>query len=153
MKNTTLAGLAAVAALTLGGAAVAQGAAQHQHGQHAQGQMKQGQMKQGQGQMKHGEHGMMMKGDMSMHGGPAGHDNMMAMHNMHQAMMKATDRDPDRAFAKMMIEHHRGGIAMSEVLMKHGDDAELKRMAQKTMEMQRKEIGELQGWLDRHGGR
>lgn len=150
MKNITLAGLAAVAALTLGGAAVAQGAAQHQHGQHAQGQMKQGQ---GHGQMKHGEHGPMMKGDMSMHGGPAGHDNMMAMHNMHQAMMKATDRDPDRAFAKMMIEHHRGAIAMAEVLVKHGDDAELKRMAQKSMEMQRKEIGELQGWLDRHGGR
>lgn len=146
MKTKTVATLAAVAALTLGGAAVAQGAAQHQHGQHAQGQMKQG-------QMKHGEHGMMMKGDMSMHGGPAGQDNMRAMHDMHQAMMKVTDRDPDRAFAKMMIEHHKGGIAMSEVLMKHGDDAELKRMAQKTMEMQRKEIGELQGWLDRHGGR
>ena len=146
MKTKTVATLAAVAALTLGGAAVAQGAGQHQHGQHAQGQMKQG-------QMKHGEHGMMMKGDMSMHGGPAGQDNMRAMHAMHQAMMKATDRDPDRAFAKMMIEHHRGGIAMSEVLIKHGDDAELKRMAQKTMEMQRKEIGELQGWLDRHGGR
>ena len=148
MKNATLASLAAVAALTLGGAAVAQGAAQHQHGQHAQGPMKPSE-----GQMKPGEHGMMMKGDMSMHGGPAGQENMMAMHDMHQAMMKATDRDPDRAFAKMMIEHHKGAIAMAEVLMKRGDDAELKRMSQKTVEMQRKEISDLQGWLDRHGGR
>ena len=36
---------------------------------------------------------------------------------------------------------------------RHGDDAELKRMAQKTMEMQQKEVSELQSWLDRHGGR
>ena len=41
---------------------------------------------------------------------------------------------------------------MSQVVMQHGDDAEIKRMAQKTMEMQQKEIGELQSWLSRHGG-
>ena len=84
---------------------------------------------------------------------PAEGDFMSAMQNMHQSMMKANDRDADRAFALKMIEHHRGGIAMSEVLMKHGDDAELKGMAQKTADMQRKEIAELQAWLDRHGGR
>ena len=67
-------------------------------------------------------------------------------------MMAADDADPDRAFAMKMIEHHRGGITMSQVVMQHGDDAEIKRMAQKTMEMQQKEIGELQSWLSRHGG-
>ncbi len=76
-----------------------------------------------------------------------------AMQSMHQAMMKANDSDPDRAFALKMIEHHRGGIAMVEILTQHGDDAELKAMGQKTSEMQKKEIGELQTWLDRHGGR
>ena len=95
----------------------------------------------------------MMKGDHAMHGGPAGHDYMMAMQRMHQQMMQTHERDPDRAFAKMMIEHHRGAVAMSEVLLKHGKDAELKRMAQKSMDSQKKEIGELQSWLSRHGGR
>lgn len=77
---------------------------------------------------------------------------MQAMQRMHQAMMKADDADPDRAFALKMIEHHKGGIAMAEVLEKHGDDAELKAMARKTADMQRKEIGDLQAWLGRHGG-
>lgn len=80
-------------------------------------------------------------------------DYMKSMQDMHQAMMKADDGDPDRAFALKMIEHHRGGVAMSQIVMKHGDDAEIKRMAQKTMDMQQKEIGELQNWLGRHGGR
>lgn len=93
-------------------------------------------------QPKGGDHAAMAHGDY-----------MKAMEGMHQSMMKASDRDPDRAFAFKMIQHHRGGIAMSEVLMKHGDDAELKRLAQKTKDMQQKEIEELQSWLDRHGGR
>ncbi|MDX5393988.1 MAG: DUF305 domain-containing protein [Caulobacteraceae bacterium] len=87
------------------------------------------------------------------HAAMAKQDYMKSMQDMHQAMMKADDRDPDRAFALKMIEHHRGGVAMSQVVLKHGDDPEIKRMAQKTMEMQQKEIGELQSWLDRHGGR
>ena len=86
------------------------------------------------------------------HGAMAKQDYMKSMQDMHQKMMAADDADADRAFALKMIEHHRGGIAMSQVVMQHGDDAEIKRMAQKTMEMQQKEIGELQSWLSRHGG-
>lgn len=87
------------------------------------------------------------------HAGAASKDYETAMQSMHQAMMKANDSDPDRAFALKMIEHHRGGIAMSDVLQRHGDDAELKGMARKSSDMQKKEISELQAWLDRHGGR
>jgi len=87
------------------------------------------------------------------HAGAAGKDYEASMQAMHQAMMKANDSDPDRAFALKMIEHHRGGIAMVDILLKHGDDAELKSMGRKTSDMQKKEIGELQAWLDRHGGR
>ncbi len=87
------------------------------------------------------------------HAGSASKEYEASMQAMHHAMMKANDSDPDRAFALKMIEHHRGGIAMVEVLIKHGDDAELKAMGRKTSDMQKKEIGELQAWLDRHGGR
>lgn len=87
------------------------------------------------------------------HGRMAMNDYMQAMQPMHQAMMRANDADPDRAFAFKMIEHHRGGIAMADVLMKHGDDAELKRMAETMKQEQQKDIADLQGWLDRHGGR
>ncbi len=99
----------------------------------------------------HAKHGA--AGAAGQHGQMAKQDYHAGMQRMHQAMMKAEDRDPDRAFALKMIEHHRGGIAMVDTLMKHGDDAELKRMAEKTKSDQQREIGELQAWLDRHGGR
>ncbi len=115
--------LAASVAL-IGGAAVAQ---------QGQGQ------RQGQPAMQHGQMAMQ--------------DYMKSMQDMHQRMMSANDADPDRAFALKMIAHHQGGIDMARVVQQHGDDAEIKQMAQKTVEMQRKEIAELQSWLDRHGGR
>lgn len=87
------------------------------------------------------------------HGAMAKQDYMKSMHDMHQKMMAAEDADPDRAFALKMIQHHQGGIDMARIVQQHGDDAEIKKMAQKTADMQRKEIAELQSWLDRHGGR
>lgn len=78
---------------------------------------------------------------------------MAAMDKMHKAMMMANDADPDRAFALKMIEHHRGAIAMSEVELKQGGDAEAKKMAQKIINDEKKSVAALQGWLDRHGGR
>ena len=76
-----------------------------------------------------------------------------SMQAMHKGMMAAQDADADRAWALKMIEHHRGGVAMSEILIKRGDDAEAKKMAQKTIDAQKKEIAELEDWLTRHGGR
>src|SRR5205809_908329 len=52
----------------------------------------------------------------SAHSDMADKDYMAAMAKMDQAMMAAKDADPDRAFALKMIEHHRGGIAMSELV-------------------------------------
>ena len=69
---------------------------------------------------------------------------------MHQAMMQAHGADPQETFALKMIEHHRGGIAMSEVLMQQNPDPELRRMAEKTMTMQRQEIAELEQWVSQH---
>lgn len=89
----------------------------------------------------------------AQHGQMAKQDYMKSMRDMHQKMMSADDADPDRAFALKMIQHHQGGIEMARVVQQHGDDAEIKQMAQKTADMQRKEIAELQAWLDRHGGR
>lgn len=136
MKLNTLASVAVAASLLAAGAV-------------AQTRPAQG------GAMNHpGHQGMNHQGMAGMnHGGMAMQENMAAMQRMQQAMMAVNDADPDRAFALKMIEHHRGGIAMSEIELKHGDDAEAKRMAQKTADMQRKEIAELQNWLDRHGGR
>lgn len=98
-------------------------------------------------------HAGMKHGDMSGHGHMAMQEDMKTMETMHQAMMQKQDADPDRAFALKMIEHHKAGIAMAQTVQKHGDNAEAKAMAQKTADAQRKEIAELEGWLDKNGGR
>lgn len=95
----------------------------------------------------HQGHGAVQHGQIAKQG------YMKSMQDMQQRMMSADDADPDRAFALKMIQHHQGGIDMARIVQQHGDDAEIKKMAQKTADMQRKEIAELQSWLDRHGGR
>lgn len=56
--------------------------------------------------------------------------------------MPMTD-DVDHDFAHMMIMHHQQAIEMSDVLLKHGDNAELKALATKMKAEQQKEMEEL----------
>ena len=50
-----------------------------------------------------------------------------------------------------MIEHHRGADTRSRVTLAKASDADTKRMAQITIDMQENDIAELQGWLRHHG--
>ena len=75
-----------------------------------------------------------------------------SMEEMDRAMMEADDPNFSRAFVVKMIEHHKGAVEMSRILLKYSKDAELRRMTGKGMKMQEKEIGELQQWLRDHGG-
>ena len=86
------------------------------------------------------------------HGGkasdPATQDYMAAHEKMMKQMsgMKHTG-DPDKDFAMMMIPHHQGAIDMAEIELKHGQDPELKKMAQKIIDDQQKEIADFKKWL------
>lgn len=73
--------------------------------------------------------------------------------DMHHKMMMAKAGDASEKWTRKMIEHHRGAIAMSRVALTRAQDAETKRMAQMTIDMQEKDIAELQGWLSSHGKR
>ncbi len=74
-------------------------------------------------------------------------DGMKSMNtNMMQGMMK---KDADVSFICGMIAHHMGAISMSEVELKHGDNAQAKEMAQKVIDAQKKEITEMTKWLDK----
>lgn len=70
---------------------------------------------------------------------------------MHGRMMSALGANADETWARKMIEHHRGVIETGQILISKGSDAQLKAMARKSMAEQRKEINELQAWLNRHG--
>ncbi|WAJ31249.1 CopM family metallochaperone [Antarcticirhabdus aurantiaca] len=79
--------------------------------------------------------------------------NMDAMMKMHMPMMQAMMiEDPDLAFNCGMIAHHQGAIAMAEVELKMGKDEESKKMAQKIIDDQKKEIEEMTAWVSEHAG-
>jgi len=56
-------------------------------------------------------------------------------------------KDPDVAFVCGMIAHHQGAIAMARAELKHGSNAEAKRLAERIVNDQGKEIEEMTAWL------
>ena len=75
---------------------------------------------------------------------------MKLMDKMMQEMksMKMSG-DIDRDFAMMMIMHHKSAIEMSKSELAKGKSAELKKLAEKMINDQTKEIAELEKWLNK----
>lgn len=69
---------------------------------------------------------------------------------MHQKMMSAMGGDATETWVRKMIEHHRGAIAMSRIVLRDTKDAQVRTMATKAITEQTREVGELQGWLRAH---
>ncbi len=63
--------------------------------------------------------------------------------DMHDKMMAAKGADAAETWTRKMIEHHKGALTMSEVALKETDDAMVRDMAQKTIEMQTNDIADL----------
>ncbi|HET9639580.1 MAG TPA: DUF305 domain-containing protein [Allosphingosinicella sp.] len=66
---------------------------------------------------------------------------------MHERMMAAKGADASEIWIRKMIEHHRGGVEMSNAVLANGATGEVRRMAEKTKADQTKEIGELERML------
>ena len=76
---------------------------------------------------------------------------MDIMNKMHQAMSAGVQaKNADVGFAKGMIPHHEGAIAMAKVQLQYGKDAEMKALAQKIVDAQQSEISVMQNWLDKN---
>jgi len=70
---------------------------------------------------------------------------------MHHAMMGDLSGDPDRDFVGGMIPHHQAAIEMARVVIEHGRDHELRRLAQDIIDAQEREVTFLEDWRRRHG--
>ncbi|MBI5106143.1 MAG: DUF305 domain-containing protein, partial [Solirubrobacterales bacterium] len=57
----------------------------------------------------------------------------------------------DAAFLKMMIPHHEGAIAMAKAELDKGGDGELRDLAERIIDAQEREIGEMQDHLGGKG--
>lgn len=98
-----------------------------------------------------GEHpgmGYGMAGKSGSPGSPATEEYIRAMNDMHGPMMRgAMDPDPDAAFARGMLWHHRGAVDMAKIELKYGKDAKMKKLAQDVIDAQGPEIRVMEEWL------
>ena len=70
-----------------------------------------------------------------------------AMTQMHQAMMAAKGANVSETFMRKMLEHHKGGVTMSDVALQNGVSGTLRQQVQKTRDDQQKEAEMVEAML------
>ncbi len=70
---------------------------------------------------------------------------------MHEDMSMSFTGDPDVDFAKGMIPHHEGAIAMADIVLEYGEDPEIRQLAEDIIAAQESEIAFLREWLEQQG--
>lgn len=70
---------------------------------------------------------------------------------MHKAMMVQYVGDPDTDFVRGMVPHHQGAVDMANVVLAYGKDAEIRKLAQWIVQIQKTEIAMMKRWLHTKG--
>lgn len=70
---------------------------------------------------------------------------------MHQAMDIEFTGDADVDFVRGMIAHHQGAIDMARVVLDHGKDPEIRKLAEGIIAAQEGEIAFMRDWLAKNG--
>jgi uncharacterized protein (DUF305 family) len=71
----------------------------------------------------------------------------LTMADMHQKMMAAKGTDVSETFMRKMLEHHRGGVAMSDIALQNGVSGALREQIQKTRDDQQKDAEMIEAML------
>jgi uncharacterized protein (DUF305 family) len=110
------------------------------------GQMMQGQMPMQQGQMPMMQ-GMQPRGPGAA--APSSQAFARAMDKMHRDMAIEYSGNADRDFVAGMIPHHQGAIDMARIVLEHGKDEEVRKLAREIIAAQEKEIAQMRAMLQR----
>jgi uncharacterized protein (DUF305 family) len=94
----------------------------------------------------HDGHAMM--GDKS----PSSMAYMEANTRMHKEMAIEYTGDADVDFIRGMMPHHQGAVDMAKIVLEHGKDPEVRKLAEAIIAAQETEIKWMQGWLAKNGG-
>lgn len=70
---------------------------------------------------------------------------------MHTAMAVEWSGDADVDFVKTMIPHHQGAVYMAQVVLDHGKDEVVRKLAQEIIAAQETEITLMKAWLAKKG--
>ncbi len=91
------------------------------------------------------DHSKMDQGTMS----PASMGYMMAMDKMMKDAPAQTG-NADADFVKGMIPHHQAAIDMAKVVLEHGKDPEIRKLAADIIKAQDGEIAWMREWLKKN---
>jgi uncharacterized protein (DUF305 family) len=70
---------------------------------------------------------------------------------MHQSMSMDMTGDVDVDFMLSMIPHHEGAVDMAKIVIEHGADPEVRKLAEAVVKAQESEIAFMKDWLARKG--
>jgi len=96
-------------------------------------------------------HGAMQHMQMGSGAAPSTAAYEAAEAAMHEAMRSPFTGDPDRDFLNHMIPHHEGAVAMAKIVLRYGRNDDVKRLAQRIVDDQEREIAEMKGMLKAMG--